>query len=483
MKNLVKETFAHTAIFSIGGVLQQGLQIFLLPLYANLFSVEEYGFLNIFMVFGIGVSVTLSAVIPPAVMRSWFDYDSLREHRMVVSTACVVSLLMALVMIVPLFLLAETISSWIAGTNTYALFLQLVVASNALLGINALFLSILRVQKKSIHFVVVNLIGGIVIGLVTIYTLLKMQIGIIGIAYGMFAGAIVSNFLLIILSSPYLRLVFSAMEAIKMIRFGSPIIVDSWAHFLMHNADKLLINSLLGPVAVGIYSTAEKICQIAAVGFFQPFGLILSPIALSAEKRPDAVQFYRRLAVYFAVISLFIMLCLTLLAKHLLYLFFPEKYWSAALYIPFVITALFIYNFRGLFSIGLFLKRKTIWVGIVNALVLTIYFPLIILLIPQFGIAGVSISLIMCYLIMNVFFFYRSEKTMKIGFEWQPVLRITILTGTLFAIFSSINQVWWIDVASFLVAILLFLLGVWAFVFNKSEKKFVVNHIRHIKFK
>ena len=76
----LKETAQHTLVFGVGGILRQGANFFLLPLYTVYLPADEYGILNLLLIAGSLAAVVPTATVGPALFRSYYDYESQEER-------------------------------------------------------------------------------------------------------------------------------------------------------------------------------------------------------------------------------------------------------------------------------------------------------------------------------------------------------------------------------------------------------------------
>jgi polysaccharide transporter, PST family len=200
----------------------------------------------------------------------------------------------------------------------------------------------------------------------------------------------------------------------KMLRESWPLIFSGFAIFTYMKIDQLMLGSMIGNQAVGIYSVAANISEIWNV---IPT-IIISSIApaVYAAKKGNEANYYRRIEQLHSIlvqISLLIAILVSFGSEKIVLALFGNSYAeSASVLIVHVWSNVF--SFMGSATVFWYIAEgmtelvtlRTIYGGVLNIL-LNFY------LIPLYGAVGAAIATVVSYVfvgyIMN-FFNYRTRK-------------------------------------------------------------------------
>jgi O-antigen/teichoic acid export membrane protein len=89
----------------------------------------------------------------------------------------------------------------------------------------------------------------------------------------------------------------------RVLRFGWPLVVNSWFMFVMLRGDQFVVASLYSMAEFGAYAAAATLALVPTLFFTRVFASVLLP--LMAKVQDDAVAFNRRYGLVIAVICAF----------------------------------------------------------------------------------------------------------------------------------------------------------------------------------
>lgn len=423
IRSRLEETARHALVFSISAVLQQGASFFLLPLYMQYLSPADYGTVNLLLIARTLVFTLSGSAIGPSLFRSYYDYESLKERRVVTSTSLLMSVMLAGFFSVLGILFSDQLSILLTGTREYGFLTVLVLVTGVIQSVNTVVMAVFRAKKRSMRYAVLSLISMLTTIAVTVYLVVAKDEGISGVVWGGLAGLVVSGALGLYMIKDDLAFVISLREIRKITSYGLPFVPVNFISFGLNAGTRMIIQAFLGAAGVGLYALGKRLGQLVAVVIIAPFNKIAPAAIFSAENDPDARSFYSRLVTYYLVLTGTFALTISVISKDLLRLIADELYWEAWRIVPWIAAGIVLFGMRGLISVGLFLQRKTGWFPIafgfgalVNILALI---PLIqIMGVPGAGLAFLLGSIVICYIR-----FRAGQATYTVPFEYGRVFK------------------------------------------------------------
>lgn len=440
-----KEAGQHTLIFGIGTSAIQAAGLILLPLYTNYLTPAEFGVLNLLLIAREMIAMIPSTSVRAALFRSFYDYDTAGERAVVVSTALFLAGAFAGILVLIGISMAPWLSLLLTGSTEYTFLTIIALGVGLLKSIDGVALAVFRAEKWSWKYVIVSLSAMLVSLGLTIYFLVFLKLQITGALLGILSANVVSAILTLFLIRHYLRPTISRLEIKKMIKYGAPFIPSSSAQFLQDIGDRLLVQSLLGTEAVGLYALAKQFGRLLQLVIINPFTLIRPALIFSAEKDPQAKEFYGRLLTYFLLAASFVATGIAVLADDVLRLFTPETYWTAAAIIPWICLAYIVVGANGLFSVGLELKRKTFWYPLASLLGLAVYFSMLVILTERVGLTGAGIALALGYLVTVAFGYWRSQQIYPVRLESGRIFKVALVSLILLGV-GQVISLWAIPI-------------------------------------
>ena len=165
----IKNTAKHSAVFGLGGFMQQGASLILLPVYTRYLTVADYGILNMLLVAKPAISMLTSSMIGPSLFRSYYDYSDEESRSMVVSTTLFLALTLSLSMFALGHAYASQLSYLLTGSTDNSFLISLVLFTGALQSIQTVGMAVFRVKQQSTKYTTISVSGLIVTLLITIY--------------------------------------------------------------------------------------------------------------------------------------------------------------------------------------------------------------------------------------------------------------------------------------------------------------------------
>ncbi|MDM0760186.1 flippase [Clostridium perfringens] len=429
MKEKIRSRYLlkNTIIFAIGSFGTKMISFFLVPLYTNILTIQEYGTVDLFNTICMVLVPILTLNISDSVMRFALDKNSNKEEIMSIGLLCLgISVI-----------LGYLIFPFINLINIDADFAIYIYIYTVTQGFSQVFLMYLRGKEKLLEYSIGSIIQSFTIALFNIIFLIVLKKGI----KGYFTAYILSN----IITACYaficgnVKEVFIKFEikwglAKQMVKYSIVLIPNTFMWWIMNSSDRIMVTAMLGAAANGIYAIAYKIPTLlnTITGIFNQ---AWSYSAISEADCEDIDEYSNK--VYNNLVSIVVLVAtlLLIMMKPFLKIYVDKSYYIAWMYTPFLIIA-FVFMTLGSFLATSYTVSKDskgfLYSGIVGAIINLV---LNWILIPKIGVFGAAIATCISYISV---YLYRSldiqkynrinifEKKHIIGYLLLVIISITM---------------------------------------------------------
>jgi len=441
LKKLVKET----AIYGIGDFIFNLVKFAVFPIYAHLFTVEEFGVMSLVTVLSGLINLLLNMGMDNAVQRYYWDETIKVERRpALISTGLLIllgwSIFLTTVTLYAFYCFRDTIE---LRYNVLWLFLFLALISNIPGQVLQYSQNVLRLHFSPWKFTFISAwrhLFGVSFGLLLIIVFHK---GLLGFFWGNFGGLVISIPLGFWLIRRDLVARFDATLARKLILFGSPFIFANIGYWIFGSLDRWMLSELSDNTQVGIYSIAFKFSTL----------IIFANTAFGQAWAPNAIKIYSDRSDYrkiFARVFSYLFFGLTLLGSvislfglEVLKLTTPESYWPAAETLSILVMGLVFSGTQQITALGIFFAKKTHLIPIAAWVTAVLNLILNLLMIPKMGAAGAALATLFSYATLSALYLYWSQKFHPIPLEFKPLfLTISVVFSTLIVSYSLQQFEW-----------------------------------------
>lgn len=280
-KNLLKDTM----IFALGSFGSKVILFFLVPLYTNYLTADEYGIADLISTFSQLIIPITSLMISSAVIRFGM-MKSEKSEDVIVNAFCVIGFSIVTTFMI-IFLLG-----WYAPVKEWRwyLFVQVILSNIA-----EIEKTYLKVKNKNKIFSIISVFQTLILAITNVLLLTIFNQGVRGYIIANIAGALVGVIIAFFAGNLYNDLSEGSfnMDLLKrMIMYSSPLIFGNISWWVIHSSDKIMIQAMLSASALGIYTVATKIPSLINVIiaiFSQAWG-ISSIKEIESTKKTDFIS-------------------------------------------------------------------------------------------------------------------------------------------------------------------------------------------------
>jgi len=457
-----KSFLHHAAIYWLGRMATRSLSVVLLPIITACLSPAEYGELTILGIIIDAIVLIVSLQLPVAVYRFWAKEDTTPGKHRVLGGAMLLTLVAPTVLFLPVYFWPARVCSLLDLPGRTDL-LRLVLFEAQVAMIVTIMLTEMRVRDESGRFAVWEFSQVIGIGLLSVVLVAGFRLGI----WGMFLAqtAVFAGIVVCLFPGFLKRVGLSYHRALmkSMLRYALPLVPSAVALAALNFADRFFLQRMVGMEATGLYSIGYRFGTLVGILVIGPFFLIWEPRRFAIAQEPNASKNYGEIFTYLLVLSSFVALGLTGLAREVVHILTAREYWQAYTIVPIIAWSQVFFGLSCVVSVGLFVHHRTATVSWLVLVALVVNTVANLLLIPVYGAHGAAVANFTAYFLLFALNLAFSHRFIAIAFEWQKLAVLTglaLAAGACMALLPETNLL--LDIVIKLFVLLCFLVSLFA---------------------
>lgn len=393
----------NTALFALNTIGTRLITFLLVPLYTKAFSTAEYGTVDLITTIGTILVPIITLNIGEAVMRFALDDDANRNN---ITSIGIFYAGVSFVLGLSSFLVIRFFPQ--IRVNGLLVYLYCITR-----GLYLTFVCNLRGQEKLLHYATANILHTFIAAALNILFLVEFKLGVDGYFY----AYILSN----IATFVYCFFVGRVKESIKSFHFDMPLmkrmlayaivlVPNSLMWWIMNSSDHVMVTSMIGIAANGVYAVSYKIPSILS-SLSTVFNQAWSYSAIHENKSSDRERFNNDMFDNLVRFQLIMTIFLMAIIKPFLRIYVRQPaYYEAWKYTPYLLVGYFFLTMGTFLSTSYTVNKDSkgfLFSGTVGAVINIL---LNWLLIPLWDIHGAAFATCISYIIV---FLYRVIDTKK----------------------------------------------------------------------
>ena len=416
-------------IYGLSSSLSKFIGLFLVPVYTRIFSVEDYGSMDIILTIFSFACIFSMMQLESAVARYFYSAKNENAQNILISTAMWSIVIASVMLVVFLMVSSGFISLKLFDNVRYekVIFIAALIIPAA--NLNSLFSIVIRFKKKALHFLFFQGLQVFITVTLTIFLILEIKTGIIGVFYGMLAGFSVSALLMLYYLKNQLLLTLSISELKIMLRYSLPLMPAVAGGWINSYINRFVMLGYMSLLEVGIFAVGLKIAsifQLVGAGFrmaWPPF------FWDNYENNRNHKELFVNLQQYISMIVLFVVVIITLFSKEIIILVTTEAYFSSYELVGILSISLALSTIIApITAIGPSITKKTEYNTLIYFFSVVVNVGSLFILVPLIGLIGVAYSLLLGSLTLMILGWYNSEKLYPVGFNKRAMIVNTSIT-------------------------------------------------------
>lgn len=430
MNNKYLALFKDTLIFAIGSMGSKLILFFLVPLYTNCLTTEEYGIAELVFTLGQLLSPVFILSINDALLRFGLMKDSKRENVLMNGVWVFVVSIVITALITPAFRFYLAVSQW-----RWYLCLFVITSAAA-----TLFTSYLKVKNQNKMFAVVSIIQTAVLAFLNIYLLAFLHIGVEGYLIANIVSNIAAFLVSIIGANVFKDLSISKFDKIllkQMVLYSSPMILNNISWWIIHSSDKIMVEYMLDASALGLFTVATKIpalINVIIAVFTQAWGISsIKEIESSNDKK-----YYSNVFSVYSFLTFGAAVVLISIIKPFMNIYVGDQFKDGWVFVPLLLVSAVFSSVSAYYG-ALFAALKNSLANMKSSLIAALvnifvnYFGILF-----FGVWGAVIGTVVAYVTIALIRMYGVNKQLNIKVDYFRFLS-NIFISLVMAIFVSCN--------------------------------------------
>ncbi len=406
----------NSAIYTVGNMLPQAINVLLLPVFTRYLSRTEFGIFAYTTAICAFLSVAGNLSIHSYVLRHYFDCRTEDERRRLFGSIAsflivynVALLAVELLVLPPLFRLAE-------AQVPFEPYMRLALLANAIEVLGILPLAYFRVKERAGTFIMLTLLQTALSAGLSCYLVVGVGMGVLGRYYGVLAADLA---MLVVFTAVLSRIGTWSWDLQHLRRaaaFSAPLTLAGALAIVMTMSDRLVLERFVPLDQLGLYSVGVSIAygvNSLSNGIYKAIEPQVYRLAATSGLDEHVVRMKRTvvwlLVALGAVMIAFSREIVTLLAAPA----FHESYTILAIVVPAVVL-------RGVtipLSTYAVAVHRTGAVSLVNLGGAVVSLVANLALVPRLGIQGAALASIAAWL--AIFFMYRAVTERERAIRWR----------------------------------------------------------------
>ena len=395
----------NTMIFTLGNLGSKLISFFLIPLYTNALTTTEYGVVDLIATVGTVAVPVLTLNICESVMRFALDKDANKDKITQIGTNL---LLIGMVVGLVIFPICHSFNR----ISQYSAFVYFYVIS---LAASQLYLCDLRGKELLVYYSIGNVLHTFFIAALNILFLVVFKGGIEGYLNAYIIANILTATYALIMGKGYRSFSFSGVDKKllqRMIKYSIVLIPNSFMWWIMNSSDRVMVSSMVGIAANGIYAVSYKLPTLVST-LTTIFNQAWSYSAIREEGTEDENEYNNKIFRTLIGIVMLIGIGLITFMKPFLSIYVAKEYYAAWKYTPFL-TVGCVYLTLATFMATSYTVHKDSFGYLFSGMFGAIFnIVMNLALIPLIGVYGAAIATCISYMLVFVFRLFHTRKYIR----------------------------------------------------------------------
>ena len=387
---MVRNVFAHGALYALAGAFSQGMSFLLFPVLAHELAPRELGVVDLLAVLATLVHLTIALEVVQGMARHLPDAVDPLERRAYASTALWFTLAVYTPFALIAVVLAAPLTAAVLGRDVDPGLMRLAVAGAWWTGVMYVGQNTLRFELRPRAFALVTVVLATVTAVTTALLLLLAAGRAEDALVGQLAGAVAGAAVALWLARRSYGVCFDAAKLRTMLAFSVPLVPASVGVFLNNYADRLAIQATRSLSDVGVYGVGCRLSLVVGLVLLG-FQGSLTPLLLSRHGDAGTPAALARVFRLFTLLALALFVAVSVFAHEALAVLTGPAYQRAERLVPLLTAAAFLAGMY-IFAPGLTIARRTGPMATISAAAGVANLGLAFALVPILGVEGAAIA-------------------------------------------------------------------------------------------
>lgn len=433
-RNDYSTLLTNTFIFALGSFGSKLISFFLVPLYTNILTTEEYGLADLVLTCANVIIPIASVVIQDAVLR--FGLSKENNIGSVIKNAMIVLATGSLVILacLPLFNMYSAIASW-------KLYLVWISISSMC---NTVTFTYAKAKEKNKLYALMSILHTLVLLVVNIIALVVLHTGVEGYLSANILANVIPTVLLFFTIGAHKDILGAPFDwplMKEMLKFSAPLIANNLSWWVLNSSDRVMIEKYLTASDLGLYTAASKIPALLSI-ITTIFSQAWSVSAIKKYESDRDRNFYSTVFRYFSLTMFLGASVVLLILKVFMRVYVGRDFYSSWFFVPPLLIGAIYFSFGSFFGAIYGALKKNIAVTVTTIVAAIINISINFALIPSIGVMAASISTAISYMAVGVIRMLHSRKyyAFEIDFRMLVVNTVIVVAQSVLIILEAVNH-------------------------------------------
>ena len=392
----------QSMIYGLGHIASRFITFLLLPILTSSLTTNEFGIISKFYAFT-GVAMALYRYgMDTALMKFYIQNDNSKSY---FSSIIILQILSSILFSGLIWITGHQLSQFIFGIYNPKYIVYIITIIYADIVWNLITLT-LRVEKKPILFISINLLNVVSILILTIYLVNQHMMGVQGVLLANVIASLITLFISLFLLFNRFSIKSIDYNFLKpILKFGLPFLPAAIFAMIHESADKFILSYLLNDHFVGLYAAGYKL-GIFGLLIVMAFNMGWTPYFLEHGSKKNANQNFVIIQTLFLGVMGFLGILLTMIIPIIAhidimgYQLIGGNFIEGIIILPIILISYYFFGLYVLLLPTIYILEKTYLIPIIRGLGALSNILLNFLLIPIWGIMGAALANLGSFIIM-----------------------------------------------------------------------------------
>lgn len=410
MKKKYSSLIKDTLIFSLGSFGSKLILFFMVPLYTNYLTTEEYGTADLVFTVAQFLTPIMSVVIHDAIIRYGLSKDFKRENVLRVGYYIIGVDIMVAIVLSPVIGLYKPLTQWKWYLSVYA-----VISI-----VDSIQFNYLKACGKNRLYAVLSILKTACMASLNVLLLAIKHIGVRGYLLANILALLLTNLLVFVLGKYANELKKSKHDSKllkEMLWYSTPLILNNISWWVIQSSDKVMIEYMLGAAMLGLYTVAAKIPALINV-FISIFSQAWGISSITEYEESNDSAFYSTVQRSYLFVVCAACIVYVSVIKIFMYFYVGADFRDAWRYVPLLLVSAVFSSISSFYGSLYGALKKT-----VNNMLSTVFSAVVniiinFMLIPVVGIWGAVIGTVAAYFFIAIYRIFDVRRYLHIEIDW-----------------------------------------------------------------
>ncbi len=357
LRERLKFLFKDTAIYGLANGISRFVVLLTIPIIVKHIDVESFGVWNMLTILGSVTSAILIFGMDSAVVRYYYDSDTLEHRRNIFSHGVLVLIGTVFCFGIMAVLAPGQFLKSVGVSSSYQHALLIVFVWTPANIFVHYFQNWFKWTFQRIRFL------SIALGLATFNIILLLAYTYFGslTLTSVLTAQAIAAWVFALVGCWWCREYFQAVFDLKMVKnliaYGLPMMIIMVMSILSPAIDRIFLSHLQDARSLGIYSLIQKISAIMIM-VITAFQTAFGPFSFSIWEKKDAQHTFARFQSYYLMLTGLAAIGICSLSRPIILLLGTPEYLGGEHYLPFLILGAIVYGLYSFAAIGIFYAKK-----------------------------------------------------------------------------------------------------------------------------